>query len=104
MLQLLQFERLDLEKEKSSLKEQVIKDQELLERLQSVASKVDQSLQSTVMNLDRIVSDSYLYQEQRSQYLAVLESELWDRVSVLLSYFLSCFSLYSLIFAFVELL
>lgn len=66
MLQLLQSKLLDLEKEKVSLEEQVIKDQILLEGVQSEASKVDQSLQSTVINLDKFVDASSFYQKQRS--------------------------------------
>lgn len=65
MLQLLQSKLLDLEKE-VSLEEQVIKDKILLEGVQSEALKVDQSLQSTVINLDKFVDASSFYQKQRS--------------------------------------
>lgn len=59
----------------------MIRDQKLLGGLHFEASKVDQSLQSTIMNLSRL-------------YLAVLESELRDHVSNFL-FFLSYFSLSS---------
>lgn len=56
------------------------------------------------MNLDRLVGDSSFYQEQRSQYLAVLDSELRDRISVLLSsFFIKLFPV-EFCFALVELL
>lgn len=76
----------------------MIRDQKLLGGLHFEASKVDQSLQSTIMNLSRLVNDSSPYQEQRSHYLAVLESELRDHVSNLLFFFIILFIVQSIFF------
>lgn len=44
-----------------------------LEGLHSEASKINQSLKSIVIDLNKLVNDSSFYQEQRSQYLAFLD-------------------------------
>lgn len=62
------IELLDLEKEKIFLDKEVVKDQKLLEGLHSEASKINQSLKSIVIDLNKLVSDSSFYQEQRSQF------------------------------------
>lgn len=90
MLQLLQSKLLDLEKEKISLDERMVKEQELLNRLQSEASRVNKNLQSSEQDLETIAADSSFYQEQRSQYLASLDFKLRDHIFLLIFFFPEC--------------
>lgn len=88
MLQLLQSKLLDLEIEKISLDERMVKEQELLNRLQSEeASRVNKNLQSSEQDLETIAADSSFYKEQRLQYLASLDFKLRDHIFLLIFFF-----------------
>lgn len=78
---------LDLEKEKASLHEQDLKEQEFLDQLQRKASQGNESIQSVDRDMERFTSDSSFFNKQQLHHLSAWESKLKDHVSNLLSYF-----------------
>lgn len=86
----LQSELLNLENEEISLDEQTVEGREMLNNIQSQASKVGESLQSIDRDMNfffLFYSDHAFYGEQKSQHLKTLDPQLKDLVSYILSLF-----------------